>query len=172
MAKKKKKILPIERIPDFYDDNSMETDMFFIEQYYSNDINMEVTLYRVNIITTEVDDLYGEALPTDKKFLPPVNLTVMLNLGNATTNNKSEINLESFENMEFDVLVSELSNKNCDITRGDYVSYYDGNAERFFEITQSNEMNTSHEQTLVFRKGYYRHITCSYIKDDVILNFD
>jgi hypothetical protein len=171
MAKKREKTFPIERIPNFYSERSMETDMLFIGQYYSNDIDMSITLYRVNIITTEVDDLYGEALPTDKKFLPPVKLTVLLDLGKSDTNNSSEINLESIESMSFDVLDSELKNKNCDITRGDYISYYDGKAERFFEVTRSNEMNSSGEQTMVFRKGYYRHIVCTYIKDDVVLNF-
>jgi hypothetical protein len=170
--KKDKKTLPIERIPNFYSAKSMETDMLYITQYYTTDINMKITLYRVNIITSQIDDLYGESLPVDKKFLPPVELTVLLDIENTGVSNTNDIITEQLGKLVFDVLEKELNNKNCDITRGDYISYYDGKSERYFEVVSANNMNTSSEQTLVFRTGYYRHISCSYIKDDVIMNFD
>jgi hypothetical protein len=80
--KKKKQIIDLEdnRYGMFMTQNSFDLDVMYGRNYLQTDNVGEVTIHRINIIETKSHNLYGQTKAKDKKYLPPVRISVMVNV--------------------------------------------------------------------------------------------
>lgn len=152
----------------FYHENDFNYEVSLVQNYYKTDSSFKVILYRVDIVKSKVHSLYGEAKAQDKKILDPVELTAVLNIGDVSTTNQSEIGIsrETFESFSFSVFLSELSEKDVEIRRGDFILYNDGNSSNFFEITKTTNIQT--KNTMYGFKPFYFGVQCTLVKDDAL----
>ena len=168
----KKKAEDIKRTPLFMSETSLDLDIEAARSYLRQDTNFIVNLYRINVIESRVDDLYGESLPADKKFFPPISLSVMLNINDSDQSFMSEIGIirEDVGELKFDVFIKELKERNVEINRGDVVGYNaTGEIERYYEVVKSDNIIDSNVKTFGGFKPIYKTIRCVPVKDDVIL---
>ena len=149
-----------------YNQNDFDYDTMMGREFWSVDSNFKVMLYRIDVVKTKTHELYGAVYKNDKKFLTPIELTITLNIGNTTNNFLSQNGIvnESLESFKFGVYLQELEEKNCHIKRGDYVKYFDGRVERFFEVTTASNIDTNN--SAYGFKPLYKTIECIYVKKD------
>lgn len=174
MAKKKKEHIDFEeeRYGLYMSDNSFDLDVMYGREYLKTDSPFYVTYYKVNVIKTRVDDLYGEAKPADKKFFAPIKLNVMIDIEDGDLKFLSEtgIGRDDVGNLVFGIFEEELKEKQLEVTLGDYISYnVSGQRERFFEITKADYVADATSKTRGgFRSAYWRKIEATPIKEDVV----
>ena len=60
--------------------NSFDLDIMYGRNYLKSDNVQTVVIHRVNLNQTQVHALYGQAKTKDKKFLPPVKVSVMVDV--------------------------------------------------------------------------------------------
>ncbi|MFW6219921.1 MAG: hypothetical protein ACOC33_03695 [bacterium] len=171
---KKNRVKDVNRINIFYDENSYNLDVEYGRAYVEQDVHTHITLYRIDVIQSRVDDLYGEALPSDKKYFPPIQLTAQiesLDQDEQEYRGNSGIVRQDTGNLIFSVFLKELEEKDTDINRGDIVSYYTGKKERFYEVANADYTYDNTEKSMLGYKPYIRTIEATPIKSDVINNF-
>jgi hypothetical protein len=174
MAKKKKDHIDFEteRYGLFMSDNSYDLDVMYGREYLKTDSPFYITYYKINTLKSRVDDLYGEAKPTDKKFFPPIKLNVMIDIedGDLKFMSDSGIGREDIGTLIFGVYEEELKEKKLEITLGDYISYnISGQRERFFEISKPDYVPDASSKTRGgFRSAYWRKVEAIPVKEDVI----
>jgi hypothetical protein len=171
-----KKNKQIDRIKTFYDDESFNLDVEYGMHYYETDTNFKVVLYKVDAINTRSHSLYGETKASKKTFLPPVELTVMMNVEDSSQMFQSNggIAREDVENISFSIYEKELKRKKVDIIRGDYIVYqHDTDVRQVYEVVNANNVNYGHSQTMAGYKPYFRNILAKPVKEDTtLLKFD
>ncbi len=174
MAKKKKDHIDFEeeRYGLFMSDNSFDLDVMYGREYLKTDSPFVITYYRINTIKSRVDDLYGEAKPSDKKFFPPIKINVMIDIedGDLKFLSDTGINRDDVGNLVFGVFDEELKEKKLEITLGDYVSYnMSGTRERFFEVSKADYVADATSRSRGgFRSGYWKKIEAVPVKEDVV----
>jgi hypothetical protein len=173
--KKKKQIENIQddRYGLFMTQNSFDLDIMYGRNYLQTDNVQTVIIHRVNINQTEVHKLYGQAKTKDKKFLPPVRLSVMVDVEDG----KQEfygggiggIARDDTGNIRFGVYLKELEEKQVEVNRGDYVEYnMSGEKRRFYEIASANNVTDETKKTIGGFKTYWKLVTGIPVKEDVI----
>jgi hypothetical protein len=152
----------------FYDENDFSYEMSMIEQYWTFDNRYKVTLFRIDVINSKVHSIYGEAKAKNKKFLPPVELSASISLGDSTTKyiSGSGIAKEDLESFNFSVFISELEQKSVEIKRGDFVMYFDGSKPRIFEV--ETVTNIASYNTAGGHKPFYLKCTGVLVKEDAV----
>lgn len=174
MAKKKKDHIDFEeeRYGLFMSDNSYDLDVMYGREYLKTDSPFYVTYYKINVIKSRVDDLYGEAKPADKKFFAPIKINVMIDIEDGDLKFLSEtgIGRDDIGNLVFGVFEEELKEKQLDINIGDYISYnISGQRERFFEISKADYVSDASSKTRGgFRSAYWRKVEAVPVKEDVV----
>jgi hypothetical protein len=174
MAKKKKDNIDFEeeRYGLFMSDNSYDLDVMYGREYLKTDSPFYVTYYKINQIKSRVDDLYGEAKPSDKKFFPPIKLNVMIDIedGEMKWLSDTGIGRDDVGTLVFGIFEEELKEKQLEITLGDYVSYnVSGQRERFFEISKADYVADESSKTRGgFRSSYWRKVEATPVKEDVV----
>ena len=127
--KKRKQFIDLEsnRMGLFMNNNSFDLDIMYGRNYLQTDNAQEIILYKINVIESKTHDLYGQAKAKDKKYLPPVRLSVMVNVEQSKQeyygNNQSGIVRDDTGSLIFGVYLKELEDKKIDIDRGDIVMY-------------------------------------------------
>ena len=161
MAKKK---LPITRLNKFFSQKDFELDIEMGREYTEGDLNMTVVLYKIDLINTNTDDVYGEADDEDIRFLPPVELKVILNLSspeNKAYNPDGSMRYVEHGNLVFGVYDTYLKEKGVDIDYGDYVLYPESETSfKYFTVSNDGKIFSDNAHTIGGYKGAFRSITC------------
>jgi hypothetical protein len=175
MAKKKKQIIDLEerRYGLFMTENSFDLDVEYGRNYLQTDNAQRVKIYKINVVTSKSHKLYGQTKTKDKKFLPPVEISVMVTVDN----NKLEyygsgqggIARDDTGNIMFGVYLKELEEKELEIDRGDIVEYnLSGLKNRFYEIEDAQNVTDTTDKTIGGFKSYWKKVTAVPVKEDVI----
>ena len=156
MNNKQKKIISTPTDPyRYYGNEDFEHDLGYIQEYYSRDVSTKIILYQIDTVKTKVNQLYGEAKAYDKKILPPIELTAMIEIGDINSKNLTSIGIvdETYDSFKFSVFINELNEKNVSIKRGDFILYNDGTVSNFFEINKVS--NILSKNTIGGLKPYF-----------------
>ena len=167
---KRKPINPAGREGDFFKLNDIQFEIKASREYLNQDIPSKVWLYRIDIIKTKNDDIYGETRSSEKVTHPPVELDVKMTIEDSETIFLGEggISREIPGDLTFTVYNDELEEKKVDIRRGDFCGVVDTNGKmRFFEIIKNNKMNISNKKSLGGIKSFYREVTAKFVQADV-----
>jgi hypothetical protein len=161
MAKKK---VPITRLNKFFSQRDFELDIEMGREYTEGDLNMTVVLYKVDLVNTNTDDVYGEADDEDIRFLPPVELKVVLNLNapeNKSYNPDGSMRYVEHGNLVFGVYDIYLKEKGVDIDYGDYILYPESETKfKYFTVSNDGKIFSDNAHTIGGYKGVFRSIAC------------
>lgn len=173
--KKRQKFLDAEnqRYGLFMDDNSFDLEIEYGRNYLSQDVNYFIILHRVNVVESNVDDFYGEAEASEKKYFPAITLDVMLDIEDSQQNYYGDaeggITRDDTGNLVFGIYLKELKEKGVDISRGDIVEYNMSTEDsRFYEVENANNVSDTTDKTIAGFKPYYKRIIAIPVKEDVV----
>ena len=173
MNKKKKHIdLENQRYGLFMNENSFNLDIMYGEHYLETDVNYFVLVHKINIIESQIDDLYGQAKANDKKYLPPIKINVMIDIDNSQQSNygnsEGGIVREDTGVLKFGVYLNELNRKKIEIDRGDIIEYnQSGERARYYEVEYANNVVDTTQQTIAGFKPYWKQIIAVPVKEDI-----
>jgi hypothetical protein len=153
------------RLDFIYDEGDFKLDMEMADEFVKNDMNFTVTLFRVDRAKTDTDDLYGESNPQDFRYMPSVELKVagfqIEEAENKSYNPNTTMRYQQYGNLTFDVFLSELTDKNVDISYGDVIGYSDKEQNfKYWTVQDDGKITADNEHTRYGYKGYYRTIMC------------
>lgn len=174
MAKKKQIIdLEEQRYGLFVTDNSIDLDIMYGRNFLQTDNAQEVLIHKINIIETKVHSLYSQAKTKDKKFFPPVRISVMVNVEEGKQEyyggNQGGITRDDTGNISFGVYLKELAEKQIEINRGDIVEYnMSGEKSRYYEVENANSVSDETKKSIGGFKPYWKRITAVPVKEDVV----
>ena len=63
---------PNTRLNFLYDEDDFILDMEIADEFVKNDMNLSVTLFRIDRAKTDTDDIYGESNPRDVRYHEPI----------------------------------------------------------------------------------------------------
>lgn len=172
MSKKKKYInLEENRYGLFLTEKSYSLDIMYGRHFLDKDVIHEILLYKVNIINSKTNKLYGQSKPKDKSYLPPVSIRGMIKIDENTQSTYGDENglvRNDTGNLTFNVYIEELKEKNINFNRGDIVGYnMSGTNIRFYEVINANDVIDVTSQSYGGYKPYYKSINAIPIKEDV-----
>lgn len=175
MAKKKKQIQDLEeqRYGLFMSENSFNLDVMYGRNFLQTDNAQTVRIHKINIITTKTHELYNQAKPKDRKYFPPVMISVMIGVGESAQdyygNTPGGITRDDSGVLSFGVYLEELETKNLEIDRGDVVEYnMSGERNRYYEVESANNVTDETNKTIGGFKPYWKKITAVPVKEDVV----
>jgi hypothetical protein len=176
--KKNKQIIDLEtnRMGMFMTNNSFNLDIMYGRNFLQTDNAQTVKIHKINIIETKSHSLYGQTKSKDKKFLPPVELSVMVNIAGGKQeyygSNQGGIARDDSGNISFGVYLKELEEKQIEIDRGDIIEYnMSGEKNRYYEVENANNVTDETSKTIGGFKNYWKKITGVPVKSDVF-NFN
>ena len=158
---------PIKRNNKFFSGEDFNLEMEFATEYMEQDANQTVILYQVDYEKTKVNDIYKEANKEDIRFKTPVEITVIYDLQDSETKayreNMSKGIYVKPGKLTFSVLLKELEENSCDISRGDYIGIQiNPEFMIYFTVADDGKMAmTSNKNTLYGTQPYYRTVICS-----------
>lgn len=173
--KKKKQILDLEndRYGLFMSNDSYNLDIEYGRDYLRTDNAQKIKLYRINIIESKSHSLYGQAKPNDKKYMSPIELSVMVSIVDGEQSyygdNQGGIVRDDTGNISFGIYLKELTEKNTEINRGDIIEYnMSGEKNRYYEVESSNNVVDETNKTIGGFKPYWKKVTGVPVKEDVV----
>lgn len=159
--------VPIKRNTKFFSGEDFDLELNFAKEYIEQDANQTVILYRVDLEKTKVNDIYKEASKDAIRFLPPIELPVVYEIGDAEmkaygTKMQKGIYSQTGK-LTFSVLISTLEEYNCDISRGDYIGIQiDSTHREYFTVTDDGRVaSMSNKFTMYGTKPFARKIECA-----------
>ena len=179
MAKKKTTDyfnLEEDRYGLFMNDKSFDLDIEYGREYLRSDVVHFIKLYKIDVVKSDKNELYGQAKPSEKKLFSPVKLNIMPQIDENDQyyygDNEGGIVRDDTGKLTFGVYIKELKEKNTDIFRGDIVEYnISGEKNRFYEVEFANNVKDTTSKTIAGYKPYWRKIVCNPVKGDfTILN--
>lgn len=175
MIKKKEQNIDLEneRYGLFMSEDSFNLDIAYGRNYIETDNVQTVTIYKVDVIKTKSNNVYGQTKTKDKKFFSPVKISVMLNIDSTTQSyygdNAGGIAREDTGPLSFGVYLKELEEKKLEINRGDFVEYnLSGKRARYYEVENAENVIDTTDKTIGGFKSYWRKVTAIPVKEDVI----
>jgi len=173
--KKKKQIIDIEnqRMGLFMTQNSFDLDVMYGRNFLQTDNVQEVIIHKININQTVVHALYGQSKTKDKKFMPPVRISVMVGVEDGKQeyygNNPGGIVRDDTGNINFGVYLKELEEKKLEIDRGDIIEYnMSGSKNRYYEVESANNVTDTTAKTIGGFKTYWKKVVGVPVKEDVV----
>ncbi len=168
---KKYNNLEDNRFGMYYTDKSFDLDIMYGREYMKKDTIHQVTLYKINIVKSNVDDLYGQTSTKNKTYLPPVIINGLVRIGDVNLFNYGDDNSlmrEDVDDLQFTVYLKELEEKNIDFDRGDIIEYNtDNTRRRFYEIVNANKVVDATSKSRGSFKPFQKTIVAIPIKEDV-----
>jgi hypothetical protein len=159
--------VPIKRNNKFFGGEDFDLELDFAKEYIEQDANQTVILYRVDLDKTQVNDIYKEAKKDAIRFLPPIELPVVYEIGESEmkaygTKLQKGIYAQTGK-LTFTVLLSTLEEYGCDISRGDYIGVQiDSTHREYFTVTDDGRVaTTSNRYSLYGTMPYARKIECA-----------
>lgn len=172
--KKKKQIIDIEdqRYGLFMSQNSFNLDIMYGRNFIQTDNHQTVNIYRVNMIETKTHSLYGQAKSSDKKYMAPVTIDVMISVEDGDQQyyggGEGGITRDDTGNIVFGVYLKELEEKKLDINRGDIIEYnLSGMKNRYYEVENANNVVDTTSKTIGGFAPYFKRIIGVPVKEDV-----
>jgi hypothetical protein len=173
--KKKQQIFDLEndRYGLFMTENSFDLDIMYGRNYLKSDNVQSIILHKINVNQTVVHSLYGQAKTKDKKFMPPVKLSVMVNVDDGKQeyygSGSGGITRDDTGSIHFGVYLAELEEKQVEIDRGDIIQYnMSGTKNRYYEVESANNVTDETKKTVGGFKTYWKAITGIPVKEDVV----
>lgn len=172
MSKDKGIDLEETRYGRFMTERSFNLEVMYGRHFLSTDNVQRVWLYRINLIETKSHDLYGQAKPSDKSFMDPIALSVMVNVDDGEQQYYGDgiggITRDDSGTLRFGVYLKELEEKNVEINRGDIIEYnMSGTRARYYEVESANMVEDQTSKTIGGFKSYWKSVTSIPVKDDV-----
>ena len=173
MAKRKQKNhndLEDDRFGLFMTEKSFETDKLFARNYIENDIKQIVDLYRIDIINTKSNKLYGTT-SSKRKFLTPVALNAMVEVEPSVSESYGDSGLMRSDtgNITVKLFLKELEERDIDINQGDIVKYnMSGQKDRYYEVFDPQNVTDVTSQTIASMRPFFRIIKARPVKEDII----
>lgn len=159
--------LPITRLSKFFSNNDFELHLQMGEEYLHGDLNMTLVLFRVNTITTDNDDVYGEVGKDEIKFLPPVEFKGLVRVvepENKTYKNGLVRYLEP-GNLIISVYIKHLEELKIDIKFGDFIGYAQSEGRiRYYTVTNDGKVTSDNKHLHFGYKPSYRTIDYRFYK--------
>jgi hypothetical protein len=159
--------VPIKRNNKFFSGEDFDLELDFAKEYIEQDANQTIILYRVDLEKTQVNDIYKEAQKDAVRFLPPIELPVVYEIGESElkaygTKLQKGIYAQTGK-LSFTVLLSTLEEYGCDISRGDYIGVQiDSSHREYFTVTDDGRVGTtSNRFSLYGTMPYARKIECA-----------
>ena len=160
------KKIPINRLSKFFSEDDFDLEVEFGRELIEGDLNFTVILYQVDRENTTQDDTYGEAGSDEIRFLPPVELKVILDI--ATPENKAynsaggSLRYMQHGNMTLGIYEKQLEELNVDVNYGDYIGYaVDSDTIIYYTVSNDGKINSDNEHTIFGFQGAFRTITCA-----------
>lgn len=173
--KKKKQITDIEnqRMGIFMTDNSFDLDVMYGRNFLQTDNAQTVIIHKINILESKSHSLYGQSKTKDKKFLTPVQISVMVTIEDGKQEfyggNQGGIARDDSGNISFGVYLKELQEKQLEIDRGDIIEYnMSGEKNRYYEVESANNVTDETKKTIGGFKPYWKKIVGIPVKEDVV----
>lgn len=164
---KTSKIIPITRNTKFFSEEDFDLELNFASEYIEEDANQTIILYRVDLSSTKVNDIYKEAKKNSIRFLPPIELPVVYEIDDAElktyANSIQKGVYAQTGKLSFTILNSTLEKYNCDISRGDYIGVQiDSTHREYFSVTNDGRVaSMSNKFTMYGTKPFARRIECA-----------
>lgn len=160
-----------KNIFDFYSETDAMFDRSVSREFSFTDAKNSITLYRIDIVKSKSKNFYGESKPSEKKILDPVELNIVLDIGDIDNEYRAEIGIheQRINKFSFGVYIDDLEEKNVTINRGDYFIYNDGDKKRVYEITIVSNIDT--KNSLMGDKPMYKLVEATQVKEDVFSQF-
>lgn len=159
--------VPIKRNNKFFGGEDFDLELDFAKEYIEQDANQTIILYRVDLEKTQVNDIYKEAKKDSVRFLSPIELPVVYEIGESEmkaygTKMQKGIYAQTGK-LTFTVLLSTLEEYGCDISRGDYIGVQiNTNHREYFTVTDDGRVaTTSNRYSLYGTMPYARKIECA-----------
>lgn len=155
--------LPITRLSKFFSEDDFDLHVKLGQEYLHGDLNMTVILYRVDKVTTDVDDIYGEASTNQIKYLPPIEVNALVRIEEPKNNQYNNNNLRYLEpgNLILSVYIKHLNDLQVDIRYGDYIAYPESeNRYRYYTVSNDGKVTSDNKHTHFGYRAAYRTITC------------
>ncbi|GAG08512.1 unnamed protein product, partial [marine sediment metagenome] len=173
--KKKKQLTNIEdnRMGLFMSDNSFDLDVMYGRNFLQTDNAQKVIIHKINLIETKSHSLYGQSKTKDKKFMAPVELSVMVTISEGKQEyyggNQGGIARDDSGNISFGVYLKELEEKKIEVDRGDIIEYnMSGEKNRYYEVESANNVTDETNKTIGGFKSYWKRIVGVPVKEDVV----
>ena len=173
--KKKKQLIDLEnnRMGMFMSDNSFDLDVMYGRNFLQTDNAQTVRIHKINLIETKSHALYGQAKTSDKKFMSPVEISVMVTIEDGKQEyygrTQGGIARDDSGIISFGVYLKELEEKELDIDRGDIIEYnMSGEKNRYYEVESANNVTDETKKTIGGFKPYWKRITGVPVKEDVV----
>lgn len=173
--KKKKQIIDLEndRYGLFMSEDSFNLDVEYGRDFLRTDNAQKINLHRINIVETKPHKLYGQAKAADKKYMPPIELSVMITIVDGEQSYYGDyqggITRDDSGIISFGIYLNELSDKNTEINRGDIIEYnMSGEKNRYYEVESANNVTDTTNKSIGGFKSYWKKITGVPVKEDVV----
>jgi len=149
---------------NFYNEKDYLIDIKLSKEYLGSDMGLFINLFSLNIVSSK-KDIYGESMPNEKEFLDAVRLNVYVNTTEAKTSKLGNgmFTDETSSDVTFGLYIDELTEKNLDPKRGDFILYDDNNVKRFYEIETITNITTNNNMNNF--KNFYKLVKANYVKD-------
>lgn len=161
---------PINRNNLFTSEAQISFQQGFSMEYINKVLNQTVVLYEIDRENTKTDEIYYEAKFDDLVFKTPVELNVMYKLNQAElkTYDTSAIKgyYQKVGKLEFQIMIKELEENDCDIHRGDYIGLQvTPEHMEYFIVADDGRVNYDNKHTYYGTTPYYRSIVCTTVSD-------
>lgn len=154
---------PLKRLTKFFSDNDFDFNINIGQEYFNNDLNVTLFLYRVDSVKSDNDDIYGEAGKDQIIYLPKVEINCLVSIeGPKNTTYKTGL-IKYLEpgNLKFHVYIKHLEELGIDIKYGDYIGYPENdNKIRYYTVTDAGNIFSDTKHNMYGYKPYYRTILC------------
>lgn len=152
----------------YYSEKDFNYDLMFSREFSDSDAIAVIRLYRIDVVKSHVHRVYGEAKPSQKRFLTPIEMNVTITIGDLEHNNigGSGINRQNPSTVELGIYKEEMEEKNVNINKGDFFAYFDGERERFYEIVTVS--NIASNNSTIGYKPFYMTFTAVHVLRDAI----
>lgn len=164
-----KRKVPIKRNTKFFSGEDFNLEMEFASEYMEQDANQTIILYQVDLANTKVNDVYKEATRENIRFKTPVELTCIYEIQDAEMkpyDNKVTKGVYAKPGrLVFSVLLKELEEMDCDISRGDYIGVQITPEQRiYFVVNDDGRVQSfANKNTLYGTRPYYRTFNANYV---------
>ena len=173
--KKNKKFenLEQERYGLHMSETAYNLQVMYGRNYLRTNNNQVVKIHKINVVESKSHKLYGQSKAKDKVFMPPVPISVMINVEDSEQKFYGDgiggIVRDDSGNITFGVYLEELKEKKIQIDRGDIVEYnISGEKARYYEVEMANNVNDTTVKTIGGFKPYWKRIIAVPVKEDVI----
>jgi hypothetical protein len=154
----------------FFTKKDFAFDIKLGREYLNTDIPATVLLYRIDRVKTKTNNIYGETRASEKVTYTPVELQVKLSVEENENDylGDSTIPKHWAGKLVFTIYEDELTEKNVDIKRGDFIGLQNAKDKlTYYEVNDADIMNVSNNKTIGGLGSYYKKITCFPVDRDV-----